>query len=92
MTQYGGPETGARQRESGEYVQEKTITRLGTVMFYLGGLVWVIFAAGKYGLEMDVNVRQFLPFHLAAIIPGILLRHAYPRVMKYLGRVADKSG
>jgi len=72
-------------------MREKSIARLGNIMFYLGGLVWIVFAACKYGLEMDVNVRQFLPFHLAAIIPGVLLRHAYPRLVRFLaGRVADK--
>jgi hypothetical protein len=76
---------------SQENMREKSIARLGNIMFYLGGLVWIVFAVCKYALELDVNVRQFLPFHLAAIIPGVLLRHAYPRVVKYLsGRVVDK--
>jgi hypothetical protein len=76
---------------SQENMQEKSIARLGTVMFYIGGFVWIVFAACKYGLEWDVNVRQFLPFHLVAIIPGVLLRHGYPRLVRYLaGRVVGK--
>ena len=72
-------------------MQDKTIARLGTVMFYLGGLVWIVFAVCRYGFDMAVTTRQFLPFHLVAIVPGVLLRHAYPRVIKYLvGRVVDK--
>ena len=74
-------------------MQVKTVARLGTVLFYIGGLVWIVFAVCKYGFGFDVSTRQFLPFHLAAIVPGMLLRHVYPRVSRYLsGRVADKPG
>jgi hypothetical protein len=72
-------------------MQEKTVARLGTVLFYLGGLVWIVFAGCKYGFGLDVEPQGFLPFHLAAIVPGVLLRHAYPRVVRYLaGRVVNK--
>ena len=73
-------------------MQAKLIARLGTVMFYVGGLVWIVFAVCKYGFGWDVSTRQFLPFHLAAIIPGVLLRHVYPRIVLYrAGRTVDKS-
>ena len=49
--------------------------RLGTILFYIGISVWVAYAAAKYLLGWDVNVRQFLPYHLAAIIPGVVLKH-----------------
>ena len=51
--------------------------RLGTVLFYLGGCVWVVYAVVKYLLGWDVTIRQFLPYHLVAIIPGIALKHGY---------------
>ena len=67
-------------------VQEKMIARLGDVMFYLGGAVWGTYALARYGLGWDVTVRQFLPYHLAAIIPGVLLRHGAGRIARLLVR------
>lgn len=66
-------------------VQEKSIARLGDVMFYLGGAVWVVYAVVKYGLGWDVTIRQFLPFHLGAIIPGVLFRHGAARIARVIG-------
>jgi hypothetical protein len=45
------------------------------VLFYIGGFVWIAYAIAKYILGWDVNIRQFLPYHLAAVIPGIILKH-----------------
>ena len=60
--------------------------RFGTVLFYLGGFVWIAYAVAKYFLGWDVNIRQFLPYHLAAVIPGILLKHGYGLYERYLRR------
>jgi len=65
-------------------MQEKSIARLGTVMFYLGGAVWGVYALARYALGWDVTVRQFLPYHLAAIIPGVLLRHGAGRIVRLI--------
>ena len=35
-------------------IQEKSIARLGDVMFYLGGAVWGVYAVVKYLLGWDV--------------------------------------
>ncbi len=67
-------------------IQEKSIARLGDVMFYLGGAVWGAYAVAKYALEWDVTVRQFLPFHLGAIIPGVLLRHGAGRIARFMAK------
>lgn len=67
-------------------IQEKSIARIGDVMFYIGGAVWVVYAVCRYGLEWEVTIRQFLPYHLAAIIPGILLRHGAGRIIHMLNR------
>ena len=62
-------------------------------MFYLGGSVWLVYAACKYALGWDVTIRQFLPFHLAAIIPGVLLRHGAGRIARFLaGGDVNKPG
>lgn len=67
-------------------MQEKSIARLGDFLIYLGGAVWVAYALVKYALELDVTVRQFLPFHLAAIIPGVLLRRGAGRIVRFMGK------
>ena len=67
---------------------KQSITRLGDIMFYLGGAVWLVYAVCRYALGWDVTVRQFLPFHLAAIIPGVLLRHGADRIARWLSERA----
>ena len=60
--------------------------RVGTVLFYIGGIVWIVYAVFKYLLGYDVNIRQFLPYHLAAVIPGILLKHGASLYERLTGR------
>jgi hypothetical protein len=67
-------------------MQEKSIARLGNVMFYLGGAVWGAYVLARYALGLDVTVRQFLPYHLAAIIPGVLLRHGAGQIVRFMAR------
>lgn len=62
--------------------------RFGTILCCLGGCVWGLFAVAKYLLGLDVTVRQFLPYHLAAIIPGVILK--YGAVVS--GRLFDRTG
>ena len=62
----------------------KTLKRIGSVLFYLGGLVWIIFMTAKYLLDLDVTASQFLPYHLCAIVPGVILKYGlifYERVV-----------
>ena len=49
--------------------------RVSMAFFYIGGFVWLAYAVAKYLLAWDVNIRQFLPYHLAAVIPGIILKY-----------------
>jgi hypothetical protein len=60
--------------------------RFGTILFYLGGVVWIVFAVVKYMLGWDVTIRQFLPYHLAAVIPGIILKHGYSLYERFSSR------
>ena len=53
----------------------KVMKRIGAVLFYIGGIVWVVFTVAKYLLDCDVTASQFLPYHLCAIIPGMLLKY-----------------
>ena len=66
-------------------MQQKTIVRLGNILFYLGGGVWIVYAVVKYLLGWDVNLRQFLPYHLVAVIPGVLLKRCSGYIARKLG-------
>ena len=67
-------------------MQQKTIARVGAVLFYLGGGVWLMYALAKYLLGWDVSLRQFLPYHLAAIIPGVILKRCSGFIAAFLNR------
>ena len=67
-------------------MQQKTIARTGSVLFYLGGAVWILYALVKYLLGWDVLLRQFLPYHLAAIIPGVILKRCSGFIAAFLNR------
>jgi len=45
----------------------------GAVLVILGLGVWGVYVIERYFLHMDVTDRQFLPFHLITIIPGMIL-------------------
>ncbi len=55
-------------------MQQQIIARTGTYLFYLGGAVWLVYALAKYLFDWDVSLRQFLPYHLGAVIPGVILK------------------
>jgi hypothetical protein len=40
----------------------------------------------KYLLGWDVTIRQFLPFHLIAVIPGVLLKYGYGYYERFIIR------
>lgn len=67
-------------------VQQKSLALAGTVLFYLGGAVWLLYATVKYLLGWDVSLRQFLPYHLAAVIPGVLLKRCSGFIAAFLNR------
>ena len=53
---------------------------VGAILVILGLGVWVVYVIERYFLHMDVTDRQFLPFHLITIIPGMLLwQHRFLR-------------
>jgi hypothetical protein len=47
---------------------------LGTILLYAGVAVWGVYAVLRYGLDWDVTGRQALPYHLAGVVPGMILR------------------
>jgi hypothetical protein len=67
-------------------MQQKSLAQAGTVLFYLGGAVWILYALVKYLLGWDVSLRQFLPYHLAAVIPGVILKRCSGFIAAFLNR------
>jgi hypothetical protein len=65
-------------------------TRLGNVLVFIGVSMWGPYAIGKYLLGWDVSDRQFLPYHLAVIIPGMALRHFGEPVLRFIERLKSK--
>jgi hypothetical protein len=51
------------------------VRAVGIVLVVIGVSMWVVYAVGKYGFGWDVTDRDFLPYHLAVIIPGMILMH-----------------
>ena len=47
---------------------------LGTILLFLGVAVWGVYAVLRFGLGWDVTGRQFLLYHLAGVVPGVILR------------------
>lgn len=67
------------------------LKRLGTILFYISGAVWVVYAVSKYLLGLHVGIRQFLPYHLAAVFPAILLKYCAGMMVRWHGG-EKKSG
>jgi hypothetical protein len=47
---------------------------VGNIMLALGVAVWGVYAVLRYLLSWNVTVLQFLPYHLAGVVPGMLFR------------------
>jgi hypothetical protein len=55
--------------------QERDLWKLfGTILLTVGVAVWGAYAVFRFGMGWDVTVRQFLPYHLAGVVPGMVLR------------------
>lgn len=46
----------------------------GTILVAAGVAVWIVYAVLRFAMGLDVSGRQFLPYHLAGVIPGVVLR------------------
>jgi len=66
------------------------LTTLGTALVVVGVAVWGAYALVRWGLRWEVTGRQFLPYHLAGVIPGMILRRR--RLLhRLLKRLSGKS-
>jgi hypothetical protein len=63
---------------------------VGNVLIAFGVAVWGCYAAARYGLKYNVHGITFLPYHLAGVIPGFILRRH--RFFQGLARRITSSG
>ncbi len=50
------------------------LSQVGSVLVLLGVAVWGVYAVVRWGLGWDVKGIRFLPYHLAGVVPGMILR------------------
>jgi hypothetical protein len=50
------------------------IRLLGNTLLVLGVAVWGVYAIARFGMGWEVTARQVLPYHLAGVVPGVILR------------------
>ena len=46
---------------------------IGVMLVIVGLGMWGVYAVERYVLHMPVTDRQFMPYHLATVLPGMLL-------------------
>jgi hypothetical protein len=51
------------------------VRNTGTILIGVGVSMWIIYAVGRYLLSWDITDRDFLPYHLITILPGMVLRY-----------------
>lgn len=51
------------------------VQTLGTLLIGVGVSMWIIYAVGRYALGWNITDREFLPYHLVTILPGMILRY-----------------
>jgi hypothetical protein len=60
--------------------EKDRLERLGTILIVLGVAVWGVYAVLRFGYGSDAAVRDYLPYHLAGVVPGVILkRHRFFR-------------
>ena len=54
--------------------EKDPLTTVGVVLIVLGVAVWGVYALCRWGFGMEVTGLQFLPYHLAGVVPGMILK------------------
>jgi hypothetical protein len=55
-------------------IERDLLKTIGNILLALGVGVWGAYAVLRYGVGWEVTGRQFLPYHLAGVVPGMILR------------------
>lgn len=58
---------------SNEQHKKDWIEAIGVLLVVLGLCVWGVYVIERYIFHMPVTDRQFMPYHLATVLPGMLL-------------------
>lgn len=67
----------AARRDLGSSAPQKTRLRtLGHILVFTGIMVWVIYFFLKLVAHVPVDVSQFLPYHLTAMLSGVAVLFA----------------
>ena len=62
------------RREMGAEPPKKTRLRtLGHILVFIGISVWGVYFYLKLVVHADVDVSQFLPYHLTAMLSGVVI-------------------
>lgn len=73
-------------------IQKDGLNILGAVLVIAGVAVWAVYAVVHWGVGWEVEARQFLPYHLAGVIPGMLLRRRkffHRQLKRLLGQAGE---
>ncbi|KPK24040.1 MAG: hypothetical protein AMK69_16725 [Nitrospira bacterium SG8_3] len=54
--------------------ERDVLKTLGNILLTLGVGVWGAYVVLRYGMGWEVTARECLPYHLAGVVPGTLLR------------------
>jgi hypothetical protein len=54
--------------------EKDVLKAFGNILLTLGVGMWGAYAVLRYGMGWEVTARQFLPYHLAGVVPGMILR------------------
>lgn len=60
---------------NGNQIKADWLKIIGTALIAIGVSMWVVYAVGKYLIGWQITDREFLPYHLGAVIPGVVLRY-----------------
>jgi len=64
----------AVRRETGQSPPKKTVLRtIGHILVFTGISVWLVYFSSKLLFHLPVEVSQFLPYHLTAMLGGIAI-------------------
>ena len=72
-------------------IKQDAFERAGVVLIVIGVGMWGVYAVGKYLLGWDITDRDFLPWHLLVILPGMALKF-HKDLTGFLRRMFRRGG
>ena len=75
----------SRSQDQGSGIAQDRFRTAGTILIFLGVMVWAVYAVLRWGFGHDLSTERFIVFHLCGVVPGSVLRHR-GRVVRWLDR------